>query len=135
MAIETISSTDAFKALVAEVTSQAGYKEPMAFGIARVDRGQKNAEKILQANFGLINWKENFGSAAVFIKALQEAKCKVDFSGSEFVATINDNFVENAMAAFAPYVGEATGDAHKNVQVIKVLSNMKDIGKDFRIVF
>ncbi len=135
MAIETISSTDAFKALVAEVTSQAGYKEPMAFGIARVDRGQKNAEKILQANFGLINWKENFGSAAVFIKALQEAKCTVDFSGSEFVATINENFVNNAMAAFGPYLEEATGDAHKNVQVIKTLAHKGDIGKDFRIVF
>ena len=135
MAIETITSTDAFKALVTEVTSQAGYKEPMAFGIARVDRGQKNAEKVLQANFGLINWKENFGSAAVFIKALQEAKCTVDFTGTEFVATINDNFVQNAMAAFAPYLAEATGDAHKNVQVIKALANMEDIGKNFRIVF
>jgi 2,3,4,5-tetrahydropyridine-2-carboxylate N-succinyltransferase len=135
MAIETITSTDAFKALVAEVTSQEGYREPMAFGIARVDRGQKNAEKVLQANFGLINWKENFGSAAVFIKALQEAKCDVDFSGSEFVATINDNFVANAMAAFSPYLAEATGDAHKNVQVIKTLSEMEDIAKNFRIVF
>jgi len=135
MAIETIASTDAFKALVTKVTSQAGYKEPMAFGIARVDRGQKNAEKILQANFGLINWKENFGSAAVFIKALEEAKIEVDFTGSEFVATINDKFVQNAMAAFAPYLAEATGEAHKNVQVIKTLANMEDIGKNFRIVF
>jgi len=135
MAIETVTSTDAFKQLVTDVTSQEGYKEPIAFGIARVDRGQKNAEKILQANFGLINWKENFGSAAVFIKALQESGCNVDFSGTEFVATINDNFVHNAMAAFAPYVAEATGDAHKNVQVIKTLSNMADIGKNFRIVF
>ncbi len=135
MAIETVQTTDAFKALVADVTSQAGYKEPIAFGIARVDRGQKNAEKILQANFGLINWKENFGSAAVFIKALQEAKIDVDFTGSECVATINENFVNNTMAAFAPYLAEATGDAHKNVQVIKTLANMEDIGKNFRIVF
>jgi len=135
MAIETVTSTDAFKQLVTEITSQEGYREPIAFGIARVDRGQKNAEKVLQANFGLINWKENFGSAAVFIKALEEAKCTVDFSGSEFVATISDNFVANAMAAFAPYVAEAAGDAHKNVQVIKALANMEDIGKNFRIVF
>ena len=135
MAIETVASTEAFKKLVTEVTSQEGYREPMAFAIARVDRGQKNAEKVLQANFGLINWKENFGSAAVFIKALEEAKCKVDFSGSEFVATINDNFISNAMAAFAPYLAEATGEAHKNVQVIKTLAKMEDIGKNFRIVF
>ena len=135
MAIETIQSTEDFKALVADVTLQEGYREPIAFGIARVDRGQTNAEKVLQANFGLINWNENFGSAAVFIKALQEAKCDVDFTGSEFVATLNDNFVINAMAAFAPYVAEATGEAHKNVQVIKTLSAMGDIGKNFRIVF
>jgi len=135
MAIEKIASTDAFKALVAEITSQEEYKEPMAFGIARVDRGQKNADKILQASFGLINWKENFGSAAVFVKALQEAKIGVDFGGSEFVATINDEFVENAMAAFAPYLAEATGEAHKNVQVVKTLSQIEDIGKDYRIVF
>ena len=135
MAIETVASTEAFKALVAEVTAQEGYREPLAFGIARVDRGQKNADKILQASFGLINWRENFGSAAVFIKALQEAKIAVDFSGSEFVATINENFVANAMAAFAPYIAEATGDAHKNVQVIKTLAAMEDIGKEYRIVF
>lgn len=133
--MQTVASTDKFKKLVAQVTAQEGYKEPIAFGIARVDRGQKNAEKILQANFGMINWKENFGSAAVFIKALQEAKCEVDFSGSEFVATVNDSFVANAMAAFAPYLDEAAGDAHKNVQVIKALSAMEDIGKNFRIVF
>ncbi len=83
----------------------------------------------------MVNWQENFGSAAIFIKALQEAKCSVDCSGSEFVATINDNFVHNAMAAFAPYLTEATGDAHLNVQVVKTLANLEDIGKDFRITF
>ncbi|UFH58545.1 tetrahydrodipicolinate N-succinyltransferase N-terminal domain-containing protein [Sulfurovum mangrovi] len=135
MAINTVADMNEFKALVADIEAQEGYRKPIAFGIARVDRGQKNAEKILQANFGLINWEENFGSAAVFIKSLQEAKCEVDFSGSEFVATINENFVNNAMAAFAPLVAEATGDAHKNIQVIKTLNKMGDIGKDFRIVF
>ncbi len=135
MAISTINSTDEFKALVEEVKAQEGYKEAMAFGIARVDRGQKNADKVLQANFGLINWKENYGSSAVFVKALQEAGIEVDFSDSEFVATINDEFVKNAMNAFAPYLGEATGEAHKNVQVIKTLANIEDVAKNFRIVF
>lgn len=135
MAIETITSTEEFKKLVEDVKASEGYREPIAFGIARVDRGQKNAEKVLQANYAVVNWQENFGSAAVFMKALQEAKCTVDCSGSEFVATINDNFVHSAMAAFAPYLTEATGDAHRNVQVIKTLANMEDIGKDFRISF
>ncbi|MCH9740939.1 MAG: tetrahydrodipicolinate N-succinyltransferase N-terminal domain-containing protein [Epsilonproteobacteria bacterium] len=135
MAIETVNSTEEFKALVEEVKSQEGYRDPIAFGIARVDRGQKNADKVLQANYALINWNENFGSAAVFIKALKEARCEIDCSGTEFVATINDAFVKNAMAAFAPYIGEAIGEAHKNVQVIKALASMEDVAKNFRITF
>lgn len=133
--METVTTKEEFKELVAQVELEEGYKKPLAFGIARVDRGQKNAEKILQANFPLINWNENFGSANLFIKALQEAKIKVDFSGSEFVATLNDNFINNAMAMFTPFISEATGEAHKNVQVIETLSQMEDIGKDFRVVF
>jgi len=135
MAINTVGSAEEFKALVTEVTGQEGYREPIAFGIARVDRGQKNAEKVLQANYALINWNENFGSAAVFIKSIQEANHTVDFSGSEFVTTLNDNIIDNAMAAFAPYLGEAIGDAHKNVQVVKALANLEDVAKDFRICF
>ena len=135
MAISTINSTDEFKALVSEIEAQVGYKKAMAFGIARVDRGQKNAEKILQANYALINWNENFGSAAVFVKALQESGCDVDFSGTEFVTTINDEFVKNAMNAFAVYANEATGDAHKNIQVIKTLATIGDLAKNFRIAF
>ena len=133
--IDTIKSVDEFKDLVASVEAQEGYRKPIAFGIARVDRGQKNADKILQANFAVVNWNENFGSAAVFIKALQEAGVEVDFSRSEFVTTIDDRFVSNAMAAFAPFLAEATGDAHKNVQVIKVLNELGDIARDYTITF
>ena len=133
--VDKIKSVDEFKALVSEVESQSGYKKPIAFGIARVDRGQKNADKILQANFPIINWNENFGSAAVFIKALQDSGVEVDFSGSEFVTTIDDRFVSNAMAMFDPFIAEAIGESHKNVQVIKVLSELGDIARDYTIIF
>ena len=135
MAIDSINTTDDFKKLVDETKAQDGYREPIAFGIARVDRGQLNVESVLQANYAIVNWNENFGSAAIFIKALQEAGVDVDFSNDEFVATLNDRFVSNAMAAFAPYLAEATGDAHRNVQVIKVLAAIDDIAKDYRITF
>jgi len=135
MAIETITTTEAFKELVEETKQIAGYREPIAFGIARVDRGQVSAELVLQANYALINWMENYGSAAVCIKALVEAGTEVDFAADEFTATINDRFVDNAMAAFAPYLAEATGEAHRNVQVIKALAATEDIAKDFRITF
>ncbi len=133
--IEQIRSVEDFKSFIESVEGQEGYRKPIAFGIARVDRGQKSADKILQANFPVVNWNENFGSAAVFIKALQESGVEVDFSGSEFVATIDDRFVANAMAAFAPFIAEATGDAHKNVQVIKVLNELEDIARDYTVTF
>ena len=135
MDLKKIETPEDFNVLVKKTTSQPGYREPIAFGIARVDRGQKNSKNILQANFGFINWKENFGSAAVFIRALQRIKVDVDFSKTEIVATINASFVKDAMRSFGPYIEEATGDAHKNVQVIKMLAKMEDIGQNFRIVF
>ena len=135
MAIATTTTAEEFKALVSEIEAQAGYKKAIAFGIARVDRGQKNADKVLQANYALINWQENYGSAAVFVKALQESGCEVDFSDSEFVATLNDEFVKNALNAFAVYADEATGDKHKNIQVVKALANIDDLAKNFRITF
>jgi len=133
--IDKVKSVDEFKNLVSQIESQEGYKKPIAFGIARVNRGQKNADKILQANFAVVNWNENFGSAAIFIKALQESGVEVDFSGSEFVTTIDDRFVTNALNAFEPFIAEAIGDAHKNVQVIKVLNELGDIARDYTITF
>jgi len=135
MAIEDIKDIEAFKELVESIKAQDGYKEPIAFGIARVDRGQKNADKVLQANYAIVNWRENYGSGAIFIKALQESKIDVDFTGSEFVATLNDEFIANAMRAFSPFLAEAVGEKHKNVQVVKALSSIGDIGKNYRITF
>ncbi len=133
--IEPIKTKEEFNSFISEVQNQVNYRKPLAFGIARVDRGQKNANKILQANFAVVNWNENFGSAAVFIKALQESGIEVDFSGSEFVSTIDDRFVKNALNAFAPFVAEANGNNHKNVQVIKILDEIGDIGRDYTITF
>jgi len=129
-----INSVEEFKKLVAEITAQDGYREPIAFGIARVDRGQKNADKILQANFPLINWRENYSLGAIFIKALQDANYIIDFRESEFIATINDKFLDSAMVLLTPYLGVAMGDEYKNIQIIKSLTAMEDIGKNFRIV-
>ncbi len=139
MAIDKILSKEAFVSFVEEAKKVADYRDPIAFGIARVDRGQKDDSKILQATFPIINWNENFGSAAVFAAALADAGCAVDFRGSEFVASLSREFVANAMAIFAPYIEEAQGDAHKNVQVIKHLDelfNSQGVEEDvYKIVF
>ena len=82
-----------FKQLVDDIQSQSWYKNPIGFGIAKVDRGQINKDKILQATFPLINWNENFGSAAVLLNALKVAGVDVDTSKSELVCKISDEFL------------------------------------------
>ena len=138
MAIKGIENEAQFKALVEATKAKKGYRDPIGFGIARVDRGQVNPSKILQANFPLINWNENFGSAAIFVAALAETGVEVDFGMSEFVCDVKKKFIKNAMAAFEPYIDSATGEAHKNVQVIKYLqmiTQTEGLEKDYRLVF
>jgi len=120
--MEIIETTDAFKALIEDIkTTTEGYRDPLAFGICRVDLGQLNVEKTLQATYPLINWDENFGSAAIFVRALEEQGVKVDFTKTEAIYTINIEFLKACLAAFTPYSDEAYGDAHKNIQVISAL--------------
>jgi 2,3,4,5-tetrahydropyridine-2-carboxylate N-succinyltransferase len=138
MAIEQIENVESFKETVTRIEGQEGYRKPVGFGICRVDRGQKNRDKILQAVFPVVNWNENFGSAAVFIAALQEHGAAFDFSASEAVFDIHGGFVIDALKLFHPFVAEATGEAHKNVQVIKELARIaecEELDDNFRIVF
>ncbi|WP_457596541.1 tetrahydrodipicolinate N-succinyltransferase N-terminal domain-containing protein [Hydrogenimonas sp.] len=138
MAIEQIQNKEAFKEAIAAIESQAGYRKPVGFGICRVDRGQKNRDKILQAVFPVVNWHENYGSAAVFIAALQESGQAVDFAATEGVFDVNDAFIINALKLFHPFVAEAVGEAHRNVQVLKELARQaecEELDDNFRVVF
>ena len=120
--MEIIQTTDAFKALIEDIkTTTEGYRDPLAFGIARIDLGQLNPEKSLQATYPLINWDENFGSAALFIRALSEQGITIDFSQSEVICNINIAFLKSCLNAFTPYADEAYGEAHKNIQVVSTL--------------
>ncbi|MBU0721757.1 tetrahydrodipicolinate N-succinyltransferase N-terminal domain-containing protein [bacterium] len=122
--MQIIETTEAFKALIQNIKSSTpNYKDPLAFGICRVDLGQLNLDKTLQATYPVINWNENFGSAAIFIKALSEQGIEVDFTQDEVVCTINLAFLKNCLNAFTPYSDEAYGDAHKNIQVVSALYN------------
>ena len=138
--MQIIQTTDAFKALIEDIKSTtAGYRDPLAFGICRVDLGQLNVEKSLQATYPLINWDENFGSAAIFVRALEEQGVKIDFTQSEVVCNINLEFLRSCLAAFTPYSEEAHGDAHKNIQVISALYaqmiNSGSLENEFKVTF
>ncbi|MDR2638837.1 MAG: tetrahydrodipicolinate N-succinyltransferase N-terminal domain-containing protein [Helicobacteraceae bacterium] len=113
------------------------YKEPIAFGIARVDRARSDQNRLLQATFAHINYKENYKSAAVYLNALKLSGEPYDISGAEFIASVSARFINEALNLFEPFIDEAAGERHKNVQV---LLNLADIGKeralgDYRAVF
>ncbi|MEA3521370.1 MAG: tetrahydrodipicolinate N-succinyltransferase N-terminal domain-containing protein [Campylobacterota bacterium] len=137
--MQTIETTDAFKSLIETIKGQEEYKDPIAFGICRVDVGQLNSDKALQATYPIINWNENFGSAAIFMQALREQGIRVDTTQSEVVCNINLDFLQNCLNAFTPYSDEAYGDAHKNIQVVSALYNqIKENGMrdgEFKVVF
>ena len=138
--MEIIQTTDAFKALIKDIKSTTtGYRDPLAFGICRVDLGQLNVEKSLQATYPLINWDENFGSAAIFVRALAEQGIDIDFTQSEVVCNISLEFLRSCLAAFTPYSEEAHGDAHKNIQVVSALYaqiiNSGSLEGEFKVTF
>ncbi len=137
--MQITETTDAFKSLIETIKKQDGYKDPIAFGVCRVDVGQLNSDKTLQATYPLINWNENFGSAAIFIEALREQGVCVDVTQSEVVCDINLSFLQNCLNAFTPYSDEAYGAAHKNIQVISSLYNIiKENGMrdgEYKVVF
>jgi 2,3,4,5-tetrahydropyridine-2-carboxylate N-succinyltransferase len=136
--MEILETEAAFKACVQEIQNTAGYKNPLGFGICRVDFGQLDSSKILQATYPHINWNENFGSAAIFIKSAQEQGFTVDFTADEVIIPVTLKFLEGCLNAFTPYADEAFGDAHKNIQVISALYNqVKERGMrdgEFRLV-
>ena len=134
-----IYTKDEFKAKVADIQSQSWYRNPIGFGIARVDRGQLNADKILQATYPVVNWNENFGSAAIFMDAFKTAGVEIDTTKTELVLDISDEFMTNCIESFRPYIPEAKGEDHKNVQLISSLSTLpRELGltaNDFKVVF
>lgn len=137
--MQEIQSTEEFSNYVKTIQEKESYKHPLAFGICRVDFGQLNSDKVLQATYPIVNWSENYGSAAVFFDALASQNINVDITQDEQVFTLNLSFLEHALKAFAPYSDEAYGEAHKNIQVVSALYNqMKEQGckeGEFRIVF
>ena len=60
-----INSKDDFNALFETIAKESWYKKPLAFGIARVNYGTLNPNRVLEAVFPVFNWNENEKSAAI----------------------------------------------------------------------
>ncbi|MCQ2778295.1 tetrahydrodipicolinate N-succinyltransferase N-terminal domain-containing protein, partial [Helicobacter pylori] len=108
-----------FKNFVSNYQQSNHYKEPLGFGIARVDIAPIS-KKILCTTYPVLNWKdENLGSYAVFCNSLSKEKILKE-SASERVIEIDESFVLKALDFYTPFLNEAYSNktAHKNIQVV-----------------
>ena len=121
-----IKTKEDFQNLIKDIESIEGYKKPLAFGVARVDLGQTNKDKVLQATYPLVNWNENFGSGAVIIRALIDNEVDVDFNESEVVAKVTPEIIDDVLRMFNPFIEETKADKskHKNIQVFLTLKEI-----------
>ncbi|WP_270966677.1 tetrahydrodipicolinate N-succinyltransferase N-terminal domain-containing protein [Campylobacter upsaliensis] len=124
-----INTKEDFLLLVKQIEQKANYKKPYAFGIARLDRGQLNKNKILQANFALINYEQNYASAAIMLEAFARRGVELDFSKSEFVELLKLEDIDFALSCFKPFLEE---EGHKNIDLLKII---KDKFKDDEFAF
>ncbi|MFA9290081.1 MAG: tetrahydrodipicolinate N-succinyltransferase N-terminal domain-containing protein [Solirubrobacteraceae bacterium] len=129
-----LNTAEDFTTLVNKIQSKEHFKKPIGFGIARLDKGQVDPNKVLQANYAFVNWNENFGSAALFLDALEKSGETVDYNQTEQILNINNTFLTLCLDAFNPFIKEANGDKHKNIQVIKQLTKLPDL-TNFKAVF
>lgn len=118
-----------FSNMVLELEKTSNYRKPIAFGICRVDLGQKS-QKTLCATYPILNWQENFGSFAVFIQASKQA-ILLNESKNEILYGINKEFIDTALKLFAPFMAEAQTDpaSHKNIQILLELKKAYDQGE------
>ena len=131
-------TADEFKEFCEKFRTKKDYKDPVAFAIARVDRGQLNKDKILQASYAVVNYKESFLSAAAFIYALEKSGVEVDFTGSEFVAEFTPKVAKKASKLFSVFENEM--EKHKNMQVLHMIKHafeedLQNNEDKFKIVF
>ncbi|EOE6441487.1 tetrahydrodipicolinate N-succinyltransferase N-terminal domain-containing protein [Campylobacter upsaliensis] len=124
-----INTKEDFLLLVKQIEQKANYKKPYAFGIARLDRGQLNKNKILQANFALINYEQNYASATIMLEAFARRGVELDFSKSEFVELLKLEDIDFALSCFKPFLEE---EGHKNIDLLKII---KDKFKDDEFAF
>lgn len=128
-----IENKEEFLNLIKQIEQRINYKKPKAFAIARLDLSQVDSSKKLQANFGMINFEQNYAAAAVMFEAFFRRGVDVDFNESEFVATLIKEDLDFALECFAPFLQE---QGHKNIEVIKAAKeNFRENAFSFVCIF
>ena len=124
-----INSKEDFLLFIKQIEQKPNYKKPKAYGIARLDRGQLNKDKILQASFALVNFEQNYASAAVLLESFMQRGVEIDFSKSEFCQSLKLEDINFALECFKPFLDE---EGHQNIELLKII---KDKFKDDNFAF
>ena len=89
-----IQNKDDFLSLIKQIEQSKDYKKPKAYGVAILDRGQLDKNKVLQASFAYVNFEQNYGSFAILIKALMNRGLSLNFDESELVAELEEKDID-----------------------------------------
>ena len=80
-----------------EIKKSKFYKEPIAWAFGRVNKGIVDTKKTLSVDYAVVNYKENLGSAAVVLWALNECGVKLGLNDSEGVFEIDDKITKKVL--------------------------------------
>ncbi|WP_276882925.1 tetrahydrodipicolinate N-succinyltransferase N-terminal domain-containing protein [Campylobacter cuniculorum] len=115
-----VETKEDFLLLIKQIEQKSGYKKPKAFGIARRDFGQLNKDKVLQATFALVNYEQNYGSAAIILESFMQRGVEIDFKQSEFVQSLKLEDILFILSCFKPFLEE---EGHQNIDLIKIIKD------------
>lgn len=119
-----IKNIDEFNKFVDEIKKSKFYKEPIAWAFGRVNKGIVDTKKTLSVDYSVVNYKENLGSAAVVLWALNECGVKLGLNDSEVVFKIDDKITKKVLSVFEFLKDEAEGNKHKNLQNLMVINEI-----------
>lgn len=119
-----IKNIDEFNKFVDEIKKSKFYKEPIAWAFGRVNKGIVDTKKTLSVDYAVVNYKENLGSAAVVLWALNECGVKLGLNDSEVVFEIDDKITKKVLSVFEFLKDEAEGNKHKNLQNLMVINEI-----------
>lgn len=89
--------------LLEDITRIDGYRTPIAWGIARIDYGQKNVDRVINATFSNVNYKENNNLFAILHHILNGVydKAEVSIKIEKHMLLLISNIFEEYKDAFA----------------------------------
>lgn len=119
-----IKNIDEFNKFVDEIKKSRFYKEPIAWAFGRVNIGIVDTKKTLSVDYAVVNYKENLGSAAVVLWALNECGVKLSLNDSEAVFEIDDKITKKVLSIFEFLKDEAEGNKHKNLQNLMIINEI-----------